>query len=91
MSVAAASNNRSGWIFDHTAVEGALLIRFDPAVTSLPDVCAGSSSSWMAIRESNWAMMAVVLTAIATNNRNVTVYAKGIGDTGFCELIQVDP
>ena len=88
---AATSNYRSGWIFDHTAVEGALLIRFDPSVTALPDICAGSGSSWMAIPESNKALMAVTLMAIAMNNRNVTVYAKGIGATGYCELVQVDP
>lgn len=88
---AAASNYRTGWIFDHTSVEGALLIRFDPNVTAPPDICAGSGSSWMAIPESNKALMAVTLMAIAMNNRNMTVYAKGVGATGYCELVQVDP
>lgn len=87
----AAANYRTGWIFDHTSVEGALLIRFDPNVTALPDICAGSGSAWMAIPESNKALMAVTLMAIAMNNRNVTVYAKGVGSTGYCELVQVDP
>jgi hypothetical protein len=87
----ATANYRTGWIFDHTSVEGALLIRFDPNVTALPDICAGSGSTWMAIPESNKAIMAVTLMAIATNNRNVTVYAKGVGATGYCELVQVDP
>jgi len=45
----------------------------------------------MAVRESNKATMAVVPTAIGTNKRDVTVYAEGIGDAGFCELVQVDP
>lgn len=87
----ATTNYRTGWIFDHTSVEGALLIRFDPNVTALPEICAGSGSTWMAIPESNKALMAVTLMAIAMNNRNVTVYAKGIGSTGYCELVQVDP
>lgn len=87
----ATTNYRTGWIFDHTSVEGALLIRFDPNVTAPPDICAGSGSAWMTIPEANKALMAVTLMAIAMNNRNMTVYAKGVGATGYCELVQVDP
>jgi hypothetical protein len=87
----AVTNYRTGTIFDHTSVEGALLIRFDPAVTQVPENCVGGYSNWMLIPESNKAMMAVTLMAIAMGNRVMTVYAKGVGASGYCELVQVDP
>jgi hypothetical protein len=81
---------QSGTISDHTSVLGGLLIRFDPGV-ALPDNCATSPSPWLFIAETNKAMMAVTLMAIAMNNRVMDVYTKGIGPSGYCEVVQVDP
>jgi hypothetical protein len=45
----------------------------------------------MLIPETNKAMMVVTRMAIAMGNRVMVVYAMGIGASGFCELVQVDP
>lgn len=87
----AGASWQTGVIFDHTSVEGALLIRFDPNLTPLPENCASVSSNWMLIPDSRKSIMAVVLLAIAMNNRVMTVYTKGIGPSGYCEVTQVDP
>ncbi|MBB5368569.1 MULTISPECIES: hypothetical protein [unclassified Janthinobacterium] len=77
-----------GEIWDHSAVGGGLLIRFNPAVTAMPDNCAGAI--WMFIPETNKTIIAVTLMAIASGNRNVMVYTSGLV-SGFCMVTQVDP
>ncbi len=79
---------QTGVLYDHTSVLGGLLIRFDPAVTPMPDNCAGAS--WMFIPASAKVMISVTLLAIAMNNRAMTVYTSGI-TSGFCDVTQVDP
>lgn len=84
-------SSQGGVIFDHTSVPGGLLIRFDPAVTPMPENCAGASSNWMFISESNKIIVAVTLMVIAANNRAIVVYTSGIGSNGYCAINQVDP
>ncbi|MEC5159355.1 MULTISPECIES: hypothetical protein [unclassified Janthinobacterium] len=84
----AAATFQSGVIFDHSSVIGGMLIRFDPAITALPDNCG--SATWMFIAESNKAMMAVTLLAIASGNRKIMVYTNGLSNS-FCNVVQVDP
>jgi hypothetical protein len=87
----AGPSAQTGIIFDHTSYAGGLLIRFDPAVTGMPDNCAGATSNWMLIPESKKTMIAVALIAIASNNRGMAVYTSGIGTSGYCEINQLDP
>jgi hypothetical protein len=83
--------SQTGVIFDHTSVEGALLIRFDPNVTPMPENCPVTGSNWMIIPEGKKTLMAVTLMALGMGNRTMTVYTKGAGLYGYCEVTQVDP
>lgn len=65
-----------------------MLIRFNPAVTPMPDNCTGAV--WMFIPEANKTIIAVTLMAIASGNRNAMVYTSGLV-SGFCMVTQVDP
>lgn len=67
------------------------MIRFDTAVASMPDNCAGAQNSWLFIPETNKAMIAVALMALATGNRVMTVYTSGVAANGYCEIHQLDP
>ncbi|WP_167468735.1 hypothetical protein [Janthinobacterium lividum] len=79
---------QEGEIWDHAAVAGGLLIRFNPATSASPDNCAGAT--WMFIPEANKTLIAVTLMSIASGNRRVMVYTSG-NVSGFCTVTQVDP
>lgn len=79
---------QEGEIWDHSAIAGGLLIRFNPAITAMPDNCAGAT--WMFIPETSKTIIAVTLVSIASGNRRVMVYTSGTV-SGFCTVTQVDP
>ncbi|PMQ16572.1 hypothetical protein [Janthinobacterium sp. AD80] len=79
---------QEGEIWDHSAVAGGLLIRFNPAITAMPDNCAGAT--WMFIPETSKTIIAVALMSIASGNRRAMVYSSG-NVSGFCTVTQLDP
>lgn len=53
--------------------------------------CPRGATARLYIPETHKAMVAVVLMALAVDNRVMTIYTKGLNASGYCEVMQVDP
>lgn len=69
-------------------MHGALLVRMDDDRT--PTQCQGSGSFWMEIKQSDTAMISVVLTYWAQQKTAFTLYID-TWSSGYCAIGQADP
>lgn len=86
--VHAAEDYASGNLSNVSTLAEGIIVMVDSGV---PGNCAGTPYGWLLVRKEHSTMTAMVMAMWMTGNKAVTIYTKGMGSSGFCEVTQVDP